>query len=660
MKYTYPACKTVDMVEDWFGVMLPDPYAWLKNANDPEVLDFVARENAYTDAFFPKAELEAKIAALKAQALPELPGSIVPWKGGYLATMQRAGDYSVCVLDKNLRETGTLPEIPALAGDILFQAAPCPKDDNVFAIMLMKPGAPRLTIAVCDMTERTVLKEIDMVFGCTWSKADGCLYYGLTEANSEQQTSKTTYYRYDPAARTESVVCEDGRFAIFGQDYASHDGTYLVAQICRDYAYGNWIAIDCRTGVVAHLTKEPVEWIYIDSIDDQHYFITMSEAAHGAVIRVGSDGKCETVLPEREDRILESGFWAGGKLFAIARKDVSSRLLEIANGEEIPLPSEHCTIAQTGKSTDGVLLKYESFVDAPQILAFDGVAFSPVLRSSEKTHPDVVVEQRFAPSTGDGERIPYYIVYKKGTKCDGKNRVLMYGYGGYNISMPPSYMETVSQTQIPAWVEAGGIYVNCNLRGGNEYGPKWHEAGMGMQKRHCYEDFIGIAEQIIRDGWTEKGRIVISGCSNGGLLMSALVTMRPDLWGCVIDSVPHTDMIHFAEDDRGPMYITEYGNPRASREIFEYLRSYSPYHNVKKTSYPPTYIQTGELDNNVPPYHGKKLAARMQAENQSDNPILLRVLPEGSHDRGRGETFWRTIAEMHLFMEYALKEGKPC
>ena len=215
----------------------------------------------------------------------------------------------------------------------------------------------------------------------------------------------------------------------------------------------------------------------------------------------------------------------------------------------------------------------------------------------------------------------------------------------------------VTQIVVPQWVEQGGIFVQCNLRGGSEYGPKWHEGGMAMAKRHCYEDFIGVAQQLIRDGWTRAGKIGIAGCSNGGLLMSALVTMRPDLWGCVIDSVPHTDMIHFAQDDRGPMYITEYGNPRQSREMFDYLLSYSPYHNVKKTGYPPTYIQTGELDNNVPPYHGKKFAARMQAENQSDNPILLRVLAEGSHDRGKGEVFWRTIAEMQLFLEEHLKQS---
>ena len=137
--------------------------------------------------------------------------------------------------------------------------------------------------------------------------------------------------------------------------------------------------------------------------------------------------------------------------------------------------------------------------------------------------------------------------------------------------------------------------------------------------------------------------------------MSTLVTMRPDLWGCVIDSVPHTDMIHFADDDRGPMYITEYGDPNNSEEEYLYLLSYSPVHNVKDVSYPATYIQTGECDNNVPPYHGKSFAATMQEHNQSDNPILLRVLELGSHDRGQGDVFWRTVAEMHVFMEKNLK-----
>lgn len=384
-----------------------------------------------------------------------------------------------------------------------------------------------------------------------------------------------------------------------------------------------------------------------------HYFVTVSEAPRGAVIRVDGSGRRETVLPE-SGRILDGGFRAGGTRFVFASSDVSGRLLNTDTGREIPLPSDFGAVSLLGRDGESVFLRFESFLDPPQILRFDGKTMTKAASVSDESFPELTVEQRFAPSAVDGEKIPYYLVRRKDARPDGSAPALMYAYGGYDISMPPWYREMVTQITVSDWVKKGGVYIHCNLRGGSEYGPRWHEAGMGLQKRRCFEDFIGIAQQVIADGWTSAGRIGITGCSNGGLLMSTLVTQRPDLWGCVIDSVPHTDMIHFAGDDRGPMYITEYGNPRESREMFRYLLSYSPYHNVKKTAYPPIYIQTGEMDNNVPPYHGKKFAARLQAENQSENPVLLRVLARGSHDRGQGEAFWKTIAEMQLFLEHAL------
>lgn len=654
MKPNYPACRTVDKVEDWFGHPLGDPYAWLRDAKDPEVLDFVARENAYTDAFFPAGALADKIAELKAQELPGLPRGISPWGDRYLASMEESGDYRICVLDGGLRETGGVTLPPALDGVFQFEASACPKCEDILAVMTMKPGAPRLTIEVCRLSDQTVLHEADMVFSGTWSKADGCLYYSKTDADSEAQTSVTTLYRYDPLAGEETVVYRDERYAIFGQESVSHDGAWLLAALCSDYSKARWVAVDCRTQKVYPLGEELVEWDYLDSLSDGHYFISMDGASHGKVIRVGADGTVDCVLPESGERILESGFSAGGEIFLICRENVSAHLRALS-GREVPLPAPHGDLAVVGKAEGRVFLKFESFTTPPAIYAFSGEGLELVRQSAEASHPDVVVEQFFAPSTGDHTPIPYYLVRRRDHTPTGNGRVLMYGYGGYNISMPPSYLEMVSQLQIARFVEQGGIFVQCGLRGGNEYGSAWHEAGMGMTKRHCYEDFIGIAEALIRDGWTRAGRIGIVGCSNGGLLMSALVTMRPDLWGCVLDSVPHTDMIHFAEDDRGPMYITEYGNPRESEEMFSYLLSYSPYHNIREIPYPPTYIQTGERDNNVPPYHGKKFAARMQASTTGDAPILLRVLAEGSHDRGKGEVFYRTIAEMQLFLQMALR-----
>lgn len=654
MKYEYPACKTVDVTEDWFGTSLPDPYAWLKQAKEPEVLDFVARENAFTDAWFDREKVQARAAQLKAEKLPELYYSLTRFKDGYLAAERREGKPYIRIVNEKLEPVADFPKIPALSGYDVFGVSPDPADEDVLAIQCQKFGAARPSVVVCRNETWEILGSMDGIFSYCWSKKDGCLYYSSTEDNAETQESVTRVYRFDPASRESALVYEEPDYAIFGMLSASEDGAFVLAKICVDYCLAKWIAIDISDGHTETLTKACVEWEYIDTVDGSHYFITLSEAARGAVIAVDASGGQRVVLPESE-RILEGGFSCGGELFAFAKQDVSSRLLRIKTGEEVALPSDMGALSYVGRGRGQVFLSFESFVDAPQLLSFDGKDLNAVLRSSEKTYPDVLVEQHFAPSTGDGTLIPYYLVRRKDAKADGTAAALMYGYGGYNGGMPPWHQEMVSGVSIPKWVEQGGVYVHCNLRGGNEYGPAWHEGGMRMTKRHCYEDFIGIAEQVIRDGWTSAGRIGISGCSNGGLLMSALVTMRPDLWGCVIDSVPHTDMIHFAEDDRGPMYVTEYGNPRESREVFEYLLSYSPYHNVKKASYPPVYIQTGERDNNVPPYHGKKFAARMQAENQSDNPILLRVLAEGSHDRGSGEVFWRTLAEMQVFLEEALK-----
>ena len=495
----------------------------------------------------------------------------------------------------------------------------------------------------------------------TWSKTTGKLYYAATESDLETLECRSAWCAYDPAAGTEVVLFAPNENYIIAYQEMSGDGRWALLGAAGDYSRTIWFACDTVTGELHRLSQRPQAWVYIDSVDGRHLFVSTTDSDEGCIVSVGNDGGVEVAMDRRENLFLTGGFTVAGKVFAIGMRDASSRLVDAATGEEVELPDQMGQLSLAGAEDGRVFLSFQSFTIAPCILAFDGAAFTKVMSASDEAHPGIVVEQRFAPSTGDGTPIPYYLVYCEGTPLDGSSPALIYAYGGYNANMPPEYVELVSEMQIPRWVEAGGIYVQISLRGGGEYGPAWHEAGMLMQKRHCYEDFIGVAEQLVADGWTRAGNIGIVGCSNGGLLMSALVTMRPDLWGCVLDSVPHTDMIHFADDDRGPMYITEYGDPRASREMFEYLRSYSPYYNVRKVAYPPTYIQTGECDNNVPPYHGKKFAARMQAATTGDAPILLRVLAQGSHNRGgTPEEFWRTIAEMHLFLEEHLEGIGSC
>ena len=650
MKNDYPSSPVCDTKEEWFGRTLPDPYAWLKDGKDPAVLDWVRQQNEFTDAFFPALPVREKMAALKKEKLSPLPGMLSPCGRGLIGTVYEDGNYQVMYLDENCAPTGKFTPPEALKDRLLFQADPCPKVPGIYALMTQLPGASRPNLTVVDQSTGTVLLDAAMVFSFGWSRENGRLYYSSSETDPRAQTSHSVFFSFDPAGQTTEKVYEDDSPAIFGQVYPSSDGVYILAMVCQDYSRAQWIAIDARTGGTAKLTRDCVEWTYMDSIGGTHYFITLSEAARGAVIAVSPDGERKVVLPESDTLILEKGFSVRGRLFALAREHVSARLIDVDTGRPLPLPSAFGALNLTGRDRHDVFFTFESFLDAPRIMRFDGESLRTVCVSGGKRHDDLTVEQLFAPSA-DGTPIPYYLVHRRDAERNGDQPVLAYAYGGYNLSMPPSYTEAVTQTAISRWVENGGVFVQINNRGGNEYGPSWHEGGMGLQKRHCYEDFIGVIEQLIRDGWTKKGRVGICGCSNGGLLMSALVTMRPDLWGAVIDSVPHTDMIHFAQDDRGPMYITEYGNPRESKEVFEYLLSYSPYHNVRSVPYPPTYIQTGELDNNVPPYHGKKLAARMQAKTTGDAPILLRVLAEGSHDRGKGEVFWQTAAEMQCFLE---------
>lgn len=655
-RQTYPECKTVEVWEDWFGTRLEDPYQWLKNPKDPQVLDFVRRENEFTDQWFDQEKLGEKIRELKENAPVPLPRGIEPWRDGYVASVLKEGDFELQILDGKLKKTGVLPKVEGREMLTQFQAFPSPADDRYMAVMEQYPGAPRPLAAVYDMETGEVILEKELVFSFAWSKADGCLYYSSTDSDARKQESHSVFYRFDPEKREEQVVYEDDSYAIFGQVYASSDGKYIMALVCQDYSLARYVAIEAASGKAAVLQDTPMEWSYVDSRPEGHYFVSMSENPYGRAIRVKHQGEIETVCEGTRERILESGFSAGGKLFLLAKEHVSARLMDLESKEIIPLPDQYGSLALCGHGREGVFLKFESFLQEPQLLFFDGSRMEAALQAGGEIPGNLRVIQGFAPSTEDQTKVPYYLVYREDCEKNGRNPALMYAYGGYNLGMPPSSREMVTEISVSRWVQEGGIYVHINNRGGNEYGPRWHEEGMKFNKRRCYEDFIGVAEHLIREGWTAPGKIGIAGCSNGGLLMSALVTMRPDLWGCVIDSVPHTDMIHFAEDDRGPMYITEYGNPRESKEMFEYLLSYSPYHNVSSRAYPPTYIQTGEMDNNVPPYHGKKLAARMQAMTTGGAPILLRVLPEGSHDRGSGEAYWKTIAEMQLFLEEFLRE----
>lgn len=657
MAYPYPPCRRDTTVEDWFGTKLAEPYGWLRDRKDPEVLAFTARENALTDRFFDGEALASRIARLRAEAVRDVPFQVLPWKEGYLATCLKAGLYEIQFLDRDFRLIGALPPVPGLEGALTLSAAPCPRSDDLLAITVEFGGAPRPSIAVCDVSDPQRPRLLHLRhggFGCCWSKGDGCLYYPISTSDSASRASSTVFYRYDPVSDEERTAFAPQGKVIYGDAYAGGED-YVLFSCAVDYSVAHWTALELKTGTLHPLTDAPRELRYIESRPGEHLFLDYSDTPEGAVVAITDGGARRAALARQGSWVYSGAFSRGGRLYALAREDVGARLLAPESGECFPLPDPWGGLAVAGSCAEGTLLRFESFLHPAQLLLFDGESLRCVLRASDDEPPeDVVVEQYFAPSEGDGTPIPYFMVRRRDVTPDAPHPTLLFAYGGYNLTVAPWYTEKITGIQAVRWAQRGGIYIHAHLRGGDEYGARWHEAGRLLQKRRCYEDFIGVAQQLIRQGWTEPRQLAISGSSNGGLLMSVLVTMRPELWGCVIDSVPQTDMLHLPMDDRGAMYVTEYGDPLESREMFEYLLSYSPYHHIRPIDYPPIYIQTGELDNNVPPCHGKKFAARLQAESRSRHPILLRVLPDGGHDRGRGESYWRTIAEAQLFLEQAL------
>lgn len=659
MAYHYPKFENSDFSEEFFGHILPDPYHGLKQALDPKVLDWVRQENEFTDRWFDQKELADKIAELKSQKRCPLYTQIGMWNGKLTATKPQDGNFKLVRLDQQMQNEELLFERDTVPNYTASSLRACPSDQNLLMVHGLYDGDPRQNILLIDSKEKKILSTIRDTFGASWSKNRATVYYVDTLSDSQMQTCRSRVCAYDVYTDTLRVLMEDRGNAILGSVSVSSDKKHLLAEMMDDYSHFRYFAIEEESGSICDLSQgKGMQVEYIDTIDDCHYFISKEASALGEllVVEKGQTLQQAKVVRAEKTEVLDGGFVLNGKLYLTMMDNVSAKMVHIEkNGEtEIPLPTRFGTLALSGRTEDAVYFTFESFAFPPVLLRFDGEKMEIAMRSSDESYPDVVVEQLFAPSESDGKMIPYFMVRRKDVKPDGQTPTWIYGYGGYNIPALPWATDKVGGLDIARWAMQGGIYVMATLRGGSEYGTDWHEEGMMFHKKNCYGDFFGVTQKLIDDGWTNPKKIVICGCSNGGLLVSTLVTMRPELFGCVIDSVPHTDMIHFTEDARGPMYITEYGNPRESKEMFEYILSYSPYHNVKQTSYPSIYIQTGECDNNVPPYHGKKFAARMQECNQSENPVLLRVLAKGSHDRGSGEAYWQTIAEAQLFVKKAL------
>jgi len=652
----YPSARKGDFSEVLGGYENRDPYAWMENKDDAETLAWVAEENKYTDAWFAGKGVESLAAEMKSAAV-KVDYMLPHYAHGRIYTTRTDADgkHMPVILDEEWNE---LAEIGAELLDrfMLFGADPCPTDADIVALRASPFGAHIGSVLLYSLSRKEIILRVDDSFGAVWTP-DGALWYAQSLPHREEGYNENPVWRRPPEGGTPVKVYDPPRDRAY---VIITEGPDNCVMIDSKFDFGsNELLIAYPDGRVESVTGEVrAKNEYCGTHGGVHYINTDEGAPLGKLVGGG-----RTVIPESKRMLIAAAVTERG-LLAAFMEDVCLRLeLYDFDGkklEDVELPDRFGSMGAMGAFVRSEAKKlccftFESFTTPPVICAYDeksGKVRRLFSAYSDKVPEDIIVEQIFVTAR-DGERVPAFAVRRKDAERNGKNPVHMYGYGGYNLAMPPSYKNMVTGMKPWEWAAKGGIYVNCNLRGGNEYGSRWHEAGMLKNKMNAFNDFIDTAEYMIAEGWTSAGRIIISGCSNGGLLMSVLITLRPDLWGVVIDSVPHTDMLRFVNDPAGPRYITEYGNPRDA-DMLPYLLGYSPYHNIRVLPYPPIYIQTGERDNNVPPYHAKKFAARMQ-EFSSGGPALLRVLAEGSHDRGQGDVMYRTMAEMQIFAEKALE-----
>jgi len=661
----YPKSKKVPFTYEMSGHELCDDYQWLEDAGCAETLEWVDTQNKFTDNWFVDniEGVEELASQIKADAQAGHYRNFTRLNNKYFA-MKDDGDgiYKVVLLDENLSNEQVIITSESFSTHyLIYTVVPCPSDNGIVAMMVQPDGAVAPSCMIYDYRNKNEIFVIDKTFSFAWDYRDSIFAAVMN-----------TIMLYDPADNTVEEVFKyehHSPFLIISMDRV---GKIALIGCRRDYAVGELLELDCESLNHRFISDNQLaKYDPCGNKDGFHYILTDLDAPMGKIVKVkvseGTIAEHHDVVPE-SNRMLNGAIVTEQGLLTLSMEDAKSRIdLYSFEGKlinPITLPDDCGSVGMLSmtafenpaRGENEINFTFESFTYPPSVYAWNELTGDTKMLYTEKevsVPSDIITEQVFVTAR-DGEKIPSFIVYKKGTPMDGSAKMLMYGYGGYAPAMLPSFKNLFLGLDIYKWVEQGGVYVNCNMRGGNEYGAKWHRAGNLDNKINVFNDFIDTAEWLINTGWTKKGSIAICGGSNGGLLMTALTTMRPDLWGPVIASVPHTDMLRFALDDRGPMYITEYGDPR-TEEMFAYMKSYSPYHNIKKNDYPPMYIQTGELDNNVPPHHAKKFSALMQELNQSDTPILLRVLPQGAHDRGTGETLYKTTAEMQSFILHFLE-----
>jgi prolyl oligopeptidase len=693
----YPVTRTVDHADDYHGTRVADPYRWLEDLDAPATAEWVAAQNAVTTRYLASIEGRERIKD-RLTAMWNYPRVSLPWReGGRLFFTKNTGlqrqspYYTATGAARGAAERATLVLDPnAISEDgstSLSRFSPDPTGTHV-AYGLSKGGADWVTMKVRRLADGRDLDDtVDWIrySSVSWTEDGRGFFYtrypeppreaGKTLSNASRDP-KVYYHRLGTPQSADVAIFSYPAEPTWGVGASvSEDGRWLFAYVNRGTDPENQLHVadlkDPRNpDVAARLrpidTSLRASFQPIGVVGTTAYVVTNLDAPRYRVVALDlatlpSDGgqpAWRTVIPEGP-HTLETATLAGGKLVAAYLADVKSQVtihdLDGRQTATLPLPGIG-TLAGLSARADSpeLFFGFTSYLVPTSVYRYDvrtGTTepfFQPEVPFDASPY---VTEQVFVTSK-DGTRVPMFVTHKRGLARDGSHPTMLYAYGGFNVNQQPAFSPTVA-----TWLEMGGIYAVPNLRGGGEYGEAWHQAGKLDKKQNVFDDFIAAAEYLVRERYTSPAKLAIRGGSNGGLLVGAVMTQRPDLYGVALPAVGVMDMLRYHKFSAGVFWVPEYGSADDAQQ-FATLAKYSPLHNLKLgTCYPATLTTTADHDDRVVPSHSFKWASALQQAQGCDRPVLIRIEAQGSHGY---RPLDKSIAEQADIMAFTAKNlGMP-
>lgn len=665
------------IVDDYHGFKVVDPYRWLEQYQDSEVQQWVEQQNALTQAFLGQVtkktirEVQDRLAELWDYPRFYLPAKVGQWyffrkndglqNQPVLYRQHGLSGQPCVVLDPNTWSTD---------GTVALERYVPNEDGSLVAYTVSESGSDRQVIRIRDLNANQDLPELIKWCRFTsiaWVENRGFFYSrfpepGTVPPEDENNYNQVYWHQLGTDQADDQLIYEQPEDKELGfSPYVTEDKAYLVLTVYRgtDSRNGTYYRELNSTGDFIHLFDEgEAMYTFLGNNGPTFYFLTDLDAPRRRIIAVNLNqpdrSHWQELIPQQSDVIADACLAGGHFVVSLMHHACSKILLYTKAGEhvkEIALPGLGSVSGISGRAShQEFFFGFTSFTYPSQPFRYDFTnhELTPFGEFKWQFNPnDFVVKQVFY-SSKDGTKVPMFVMHKQGLALDGSNPTLLYGYGGFNISVTPSF----SPYRI-LWMELGGVFAVANIRGGSEYGEEWHQAGMLGNKQNVFDDFIAAGEWLIEHKYTSNQRLAIFGGSNGGLLVSACMVQRPDLYGAVVCAVPVTDMLRYHKWTVGRYWVPEYGNAEKNPEDFQYLYQYSPIHNAKPADYPATLITTAESDDRVVPAHAYKLTATLQYAQTGTAPILLRAETKAGHGHGKPTT--KIIAEQTDIIVFLLK-----